>query len=945
MDAKDTAASPTDWHALDAASALRRLGVEDALTGLSFAESERRLAHYGPNRLPERQPPGRWRILLSQFKSLLVLILVAAAGVSVLLGDLYDAAAIAAIVVLNALLGYRQEYRAERAIAALRDLAQPQARLRREGSALAVLARQLVPGDIVLLEAGDRVPADCRLLESHSLRIQESALTGESASVDKDSGAQVSAQAELGDRACMAYMGTSVVRGRASALVVETGRRTQLGRIAVLLDEAIRGATPLQKRLDRMGRALAGASLALVAAIAGIGLLRGEELRLVFLTAVSMAVAVIPEGLPAVVTIALALAAQRMLSRRALIRKLPAVETLGSIGVICSDKTGTLTQNRMTASCLDTCQLRIEFSEFGPSLLSDKAVREISQSDLSSHSSAVLALAAGMLCNDAVLDEDPSQSGARVEGDPTEAALVLAAAGLGFSKNALEAWFPRSAEIPFDSQRKRMSTIHRLPPKGTDAPPAVHRLLDWIAQAGPGDRALFAKGAVDSLLEVCSRVWLESGPAPLDAGWKRRILEANDRRAGQGLRVLGLAFKPCFASTVDPSSASPADCSENGLIFIGMAGLLDPPRPEARRSVRVCRQAGIRPIMITGDHPRTASEIARRIGIDHQGGFLTGRDLERMPPEELQSRIDDVSVFARVSPEHKLRIVEALQRRGQVVAMTGDGVNDAPALKKADIGVAMGLAGTDAAKQSADMVLLDDDFSTIVRAVREGRVIYSNMRRFVTYLLGCNLGEVWVMLIGPLLGLPLPLLPLQILWMNLVTDGLPALALGMEKGESDTMKRPPHPAGESVFARGVAADIIWIGLLLGTAALGVGLAYWWQGSPKWQTMLFATLTVSQLSLSLALRSRRESVLALGLFSNPHLLAALAATFALQLGILYLPAMQRLFRTQSLALEDLFVVLAMAAGLLVAVEIVKAFKRFRSRTAGRLRAPGSRSIAG
>ncbi len=916
-----------NWHGLQAQEALRRLGVNPA-RGLSAAQAERRLSESGTNQLEERGGKSPGRVLAEQFKAVLVLVLVAAALISVFLGDYQDAVAIAAIVLLNALLGFRQEYRAERSMEALRRLAVPVVRVRRDGRVQLIPSPQLVPGDIVLLEAGNMVPADCRLIESANLRCQEASLTGESQAVSKEPDAAVAPDTPLGDRRNMAFMGTLVSRGRAEAVVTETGMRTQLGQVASMLDTTQRDRTPLQQRLDHLGRVLALAALGLVLVVLTLGWMRGEEPRILFLTAVSLAVAVIPEGLPAVVTIALALAAQRMLERHALIRKLPAVETLGSVTVICSDKTGTLTENRMAVRMIDTAEahidLRRQIGDDGP----DSQRLQDDYSKLARQGGVLLTLAGSALCNDAILEEDGQDRRAlgrgiaaapHVVGDPTEAALVMAAAGLGHSKNSLEKAFPRQAEVPFESERKRMSTVHRLPPDSNGLPDNLAALRRCLRRAGKGDRVVFSKGAVDSLLQVCTKIWLNQGPVPLDDHWRERIEKGNNRRAQQGVRVLGLAFRIL-------SDADSAQDLEQDLTFAGILGLLDPPRPESARSVAVCRAAGIRPKMITGDHPLTAAEIARRIGFDADAPMMTTAELESHSEEELGLKVEEASVFARVSPEHKLKVIGALQQRRHIVAMTGDGVNDAPALKKADIGVAMGKIGTDVAKQAADMVLLDDDFSTIVRAVEEGRVIYANIRRFIQYLLSCNLGEAWVMIIGPLLGMPLPLLPLQILWMNLVTDGLPALALGLEKAEPGTMSRPPHPPGESIFARGVGRDILWTGPLLGLVALTLGFLWWEEGNPRWQTLLFTTLTLSQISLSLALRSRRESVFRLGIASNPTLLLAVVLTVVLQMGVIYLPFAQGFFRTVPLTAGELGMALLVSTLVFWVVEGVKWLKR-------------------
>ncbi|MFN2227794.1 MAG: cation-translocating P-type ATPase, partial [Anaerolineae bacterium] len=788
-----------------------------------------------------------------------------------------------------------------------------------------ISARELVPGDVVLLEAGALVPADGRLLESVNLRVEEAALTGESEPVDKETRALdrpdpsgTSGQAlPLGDRRNMVYMGTIVTYGRGVAVVTATGMGTELGRIAELIQTVEREPTPLQRRLAQLGRGLAVAALAIVAVVFVLGLLRGEEWQLMLLTAISMAVAAVPEGLPAVVTIALALGAQRMLRRQALIRKLPAVETLGSVTVICSDKTGTLTENRMTVTVLDV---------LGETQQVDTLLEEgipVADAEMLAHqrpavrSLGLLAKAAA-LANDASL-ERTEEGGYRAVGDPTEGALVVAAAELGLVKETLDGRWPRVGEVPFTSERKRMTTVHRVGVSADDSD------APWCC----GSHVAFAKGAVDSLLEISNRVWSGDEELPLDGELRARIVAANDRLAGQGQRVLGVAFRPLD----ELPDLAKEGAIERGMTFIGLVGMIDPPRPEVREAVATARAAGIRPVMITGDHPLTAQQIARELGIAREldvapepaitmaGRPLTGRDLSGMTDDDLEGVVDEVAVYARVSPEHKLKIVRALQDRGQIVAMTGDGVNDAPALKKADIGVAMGITGTDVSKEAADMVLLDDNFATIVAAVKEGRTIYDNIRKFIKYTLTSNAGEIWVMLLAPLAGMPLPLLPLQILWINLVTDGLPGLALGVEPPERDTMRRPPHDPGESIFGQGLGRHVAWVGLLMGLVSLGIGYGAWRGGWAHWQTMLFTTLTLSQMGHALAVRSR-ESLFTVGLWSNRALLGAVLLTFVLQLAVVYVPFLQDLFRTDALSLGELLLSLLLSLVVFWGVELEK-----------------------
>ncbi len=719
----------------------------------------------------------------------------------------------------------------------------------------------------------------------------------------------------------MAFMGTAVTYGRGAMAVVSTGMRTELGKIAEMLQTVGKETTPLQRRTAQLGKGLALAALALVALTFALGVLRGEDPRRMLLTAISLAVAAVPEGLPAVVTIALALGAQRMVRRNALIRRLPAVETLGSVTTICSDKTGTLTENRMTVTVLDVAGRTVRLEErlrgLSPTISPDDPPLASPDPTLA------LLLAGGALCNDAALEELAEEPGRfRAVGDPTEGALVVAAARLGLWKEELERRYPRVAEVPFTSERKRMTTVHR-------------GLVEWyagklangeIGKSVPQPTNLpnyqftiFTKGAVDSLLEVSDRVWVDGRIEPLDDHWRGRIERANERWANEGKRVLGVAFRPLEAL---PGQVSEEEL-ERGLIFVGLVGMIDPPRPEVRKAVATCRTAGIRPVMITGDHPLTALHIARHLGIagDSQR-YVTGRELAEMSVEELEGLVEEVAVYARVSPEHKLKIVEALQRRGHIVAMTGDGVNDAPALKKADIGVAMGITGTDVSKEAADMVLLDDNFATIVAAVEEGRTIYDNIRKFIKYTLSSNVGEIAAMLLAPLLGLPVPLTPLQILWINLVTDGLPGLALGVEPAEPDVMRRPPHPPQESVFARGLWQYILWVGALMGLVSLATEFWGLRMSRVAWQTMVFTTLCLAQMGNALAIRSEKHPLVAIGLLSNPALVGAVLATFALQMLVVYVPFLQGLFKTVALSPAELGVSLALSSVIFLAVEMTK-----------------------
>lgn len=908
--------APRDWHRLNADDVLRALRV-DRPTGLSESEAAQRLAEFGCNEIAEAGAKSAWRILWDQFTELMVVILLAAAVISALLRDYKDAAAILVIVILNALLGFVQESRAEKAMAALKKLASPSVKVRRGGEVRELEVANLVPGDLVLLEAGVYVPADCRLIESANLQTQESALTGESAPVRKTIDAVAQPEAALGDRHNMVYMGTFVAAGRGEGAVTSTGMRTELGRIAGMIHGIEREPTPLQKRLSQLGRRLAAAALVVVAIIFAAGWIRGENIRVLFLTAVSLGVAAIPEGLPAVVTIALTLGAQRMLKRKALIRKLAAVETLGSVTVICTDKTGTLTENRMAVNVIALPEEQLDISK--RDRLSDRCELPRSGRDRFE-----MLLTGAALCNDAVLrSETRDDTSPAALGDPTEIAMVMAASRFGLPKREMERSMPRVGEAPFSSERKRMTTIHRVDENSS----VFGRLGEGDGGRDSRSYVAFTKGSVEGLVGVCGTVWTERGVEALDQEWRERIVAENDELASKGERVLGVAYRWLAPGEIDANES----VVEKDLTYLGMMGMIDPPRPEAAAAVARCKKAGIQPVMITGDHPLTARYIAGELGIDGSNGVVTGAELERMTSADLDAIVDSVRVYARVSPEHKLKIVESLQRRGNVVAMTGDGVNDAPALKKADIGVAMGITGTEVAKEAADMVLLDDNFATIVAAVEEGRVIYDNLRKFVRYILGTNSGEIVVMLLAPFFGMPLALLPLQILWMNLVTDGLPALALTAEPAESDTMERPPRDPKETVFAHGMGRQVIWVGLMMGALSLGVAYGYWREGDPRWQTILFTTLTVAQMANVLAIRSERRTLFRIGLFSNKPLLGAVALTVALQLAIVYASALQGVFQTAAMTGGELALSTAVSLAVFAAGELEKALIRPRAVT--------------
>ncbi|MFZ2900570.1 MAG: cation-translocating P-type ATPase [Saprospiraceae bacterium] len=896
--------SDKQWHATGI-QVLEQELTTNLETGLSTEEVSARKAIHGPNELEEKGGVSPLKLLISQFTNTMVLILIAAAVVSGLLGKTTETVAIAAIVVLFALLGFLQEFRAEKAMAALKRLSVPVVRVRRKGQIQEISARELVPGDVVLLEAGNAVPADLRIAESVNLRIQEAALTGESEPVEKHADPLQQANVPLGDRRNMAYMGTVATYGRGTAVVVATGMSTELGKIATLLQSVKKEMTPLQQRLEKLGLQLAIGGVAVAVLVMIIGLLNGETLEEMFLTAVSVAVAVVPEGLPAVVTVTLALGAQRMLRRRALIRKLPAVETLGSVTTICSDKTGTLTENRMTVTIIDVAGHNLALQDGTQSGSLESQPVEIG-----------LTLAAGALCNDASMQPDPQTGRYQAIGDPTEGALLVAASQVNLQKSELEKIMPRAGELPFDSVRKRMTTVHRLPA----SPESLPGPLQTLAKA-PGSFVAFTKGAVDGLLPLCSHILLKGAAVAIDENWRQRIDAAHEQMALNGMRVLGMALR--WQDDARPR--------EEGLVFVGLSGMIDPPRPEVKRAVATCKDAGIRPVMITGDHPLTARFIAHDLGITGNSRVKTGNDLDRLSPEELAAVVREVSVYARVTPEHKLLIVEALQAQGQVVAMTGDGVNDSPALRKANIGIAMGITGTDVSKEAAEMVLLDDNFATIVAAVEEGRSIYDNIRRFVKFSIAGNIGKVLVMLLAPIAGIPVALLPLQLLWLNLLTDGLLGLGLGLEPAEKGTMKRPPRLPQESIFSGGMGAHVIWVGLAIGLMALGAGLLYFDPGNPadkRWQTIIFTSLAFMQMGQALGSRSSQESLFSMGLLTNPVLLGLVVLTIVSQIAVVYLPALDQFFQVTPLGWEEMLVCVGLGVVTLIFLEVEKVWMRGR-----------------
>ncbi|MEA5419610.1 cation-translocating P-type ATPase [Spirulina sp. CCNP1310] len=906
------------WYAQTLDETLK--GLKSDRQGLTPQAVEQRRQQYGPNEIIEAQGRNRWQILLDQFSNIMLLMLIGVAFVSGILDFLAlrsgegvdvpfkDTIAILAIVVLNGILGYVQEVRAEQALASLKQMSSPQVRVLRSGKPQEIPAPELVPGDIMLIEAGVQLAADGQLLEANGLQIREAALTGESTAVTKQAGLVLGVETALGDRRNMVFTGTEVLQGRGVAIVTATGMATELGKIAELLQGVADEATPLQKRMAQLGNVLVAGSLVLVALVVGYGFLQsGDFSRLPELIEVSlsMAVAVVPEGLPAVITVTLAIGTQRMVKRHALIRKLPAVETLGSVNTICSDKTGTLTQNKMVVQTVQTLgnQLRVTGEGYGPEgkfFAPDAQV--VGTADYPEIQGL---LVAAVLCNDASLQQGNGGEWL-ILGDPTEGALLTLGAKAGLWAQSLTPHFPRVAEIPFSSERKRMTVICGADP---EQPSTTY--------------TLFSKGSPELLLNCCEQYQFGDHAHRLTPKERQAVSRVNEEMASQGLRVLGLAYK--FLDQLPTAEEDP----EQGMVWLGMVGMLDAPRMEVAEAVRRCRAAGIRPIMITGDHQLTAMAIAQRLGIaEPQSHSLTGQELEKMSQADLEIEVERVSVYARVSPEHKLRIVRALQRRGKFVAMTGDGVNDAPALKQADIGIAMGITGTDVSKEASDMILLDDNFATIVAATEEGRVVYTNIRRFIQYILGSNVGEVITIAAAPILGLSaVPLTPLQILWMNLVTDGLPALALAVEPAEPNVMNQPPFRPDESIFARGLGSYIVRIGLVF--AFFSIALMVWAYNThpDHWRTMVFTTLCLAQMGHAIAARSYTRSAFEMNPFSNPALLLAVFSTGALQFLLVYVPFLRDFFGTTSLTLEEFGVCLLFSTVLFLWVEVEKLFIRF------------------
>lgn len=918
-----------EWHALNVDEVIHVL-ESDPKVGLTDAEAKKRLSLYGANELQEKPPPTFLERLWDQIRDFVVMILLVAAIVSALLGDWIEAGAIMAIVVLNAAIGVIQESKAEEALAALKKMAAPDAQVIRDGHRVTVPARELVPGDIVLLEAGSIIPADLRLIQTMNLQVEEASLTGESVPVSKHADEVLPEDSGIGDQHNMAFMSTVVTYGRGQGVVVSTGMKTQIGRIAEMLQSVEEEDTPLQRKLDDVGKTLGVASLTVCGLVFAVGLLRplvvGQEIadwvehtKDFFMLAVSLAIAAVPEGLPAVVTICLALGMQEMVKRNALIRRLPAVETLGSATVICSDKTGTLTQNQMTAVRVWANQRQYAvtgrgYQPVGQFELNGSAV------DLQEHPTLRYTLWGAVLCNDADLEKDGGNGvDYRMVGDPTEGAMVVAAAKAGLWRERLEPQYPRVNEIPFDAERKRMTTIHAL--NGADGLAPL-----------PKDDAPFVavvKGAPDLVLDRCSQLQTDAGPVPMTEGLREDILNANANLASQALRVLAVAYRPL---DVVPDEPKP-DAIEKDLVLVGLMGMIDPPRPEVLPAVKKAQGAGLRTIMVTGDYAATAAAIAQEIGVLRPGrDTISGVELERMTDEQLHARIDNVDVFARVAPHHKMRIVAALRKRNNVVAMTGDGVNDAPALKQADIGIAMGITGTDVTKQTADMVLTDDNYVSIVSAIEQGRVIYSNIRKFVYFLLSCNVAEIMILFLATIFGWDPPLTAIQLLWLNLLSDGAPALALGLEKGDPDLMDRPPRPPDEPVINKEMMIGVV---VQMVVITFSVLTAYWF-GRRNFvrfghedpliaaETMAFVTLVLSELLRAYTSRSERYPLFKLGVFSNKWMQYAVGFSTVMLLLVVYLPVptIQEIFNTTPLMPGEWLVLLPLILLPSIAAEIQK-----------------------
>ncbi len=869
-------------------------------TGLSSGSAQSKLETFGPNELKEQEGKSFLQKLIAQFSDFLILILIAAALISVFVGEAKDAIVIMSIVIINALLGLYQEGKAEKALEALKKMASPTAKVLRDGNPQEISSSQLVPGDLVILETGDIIPADLRLVESSNLKVEEASLTGESVPVEKRAQETYSEEVSLGDRHNMAYMSTIITYGRGRGIVVETAEGTEIGKIAAMIQTFEEEPTPLQRKLNQLGKVLGMTTIAVCVAVFGIGLLQGREILEMFMISISLAVAAIPEGLPAIVTIVLAIGMNKMVERNAIVKKLLAVETLGATSVICTDKTGTLTQNEMTVVKVLADNKLIEVEGTGYEPVGDFKL-EGSTITTKESSGLKLLLTIAALANDAKLDNSSGMY--RIIGDPTEGALITLAGKAGIDSAELNHMYKRIEEIPFDSERKMMTTFHDMPnDEGVSS---------------------FTKGAPDIIIDRCNRIILDGKVSEFTPELKSEVLRVNSELSRAALRVLAFAFKEYPSLPTDPSP----DENESDMIFVGLTGMIDPPRPEARDAIALCKKAGVNAIMITGDYKETAFAIAKDLGMaDTEDQAIMGEKIDGMSDEELQEVVKNTKVFARVSPEHKVRIVSALRANGDIAAMTGDGVNDALAIKKADIGVSMGITGTDVAKNTADMILTDDNFASIVAAVEEGRIIFSNIKKFVYFLLSCNIGEILLVFTSILMNLPVPLLPIQLLWLNLVTDSFPALALGVEKGEPDIMNQPPRNPDEAILDRRMLVGVTFQAIAVAAASLSAYLLalrmYGLENIEEARTITFATLIVAELLRAYSSRSQKFTLVKIGIFSNKSMVYATLGAFLLLLAVIYIPFMNGIFYTFPLSFVDWEIVLSFAFIPLVVGELTK-----------------------
>lgn len=869
-------------------------------TGLSSGSAQSKLETFGPNELKEQEGKSFLQKLIAQFSDFLILILIAAALISVFVGEAKDAIVIMSIVIINALLGLYQEGKAEKALEALKKMASPTAKVLRDGNPQEISSSQLVPGDLVILETGDIIPADIRLVESSNLKVEEASLTGESVPVEKRAQETYSEEVSLGDRHNMAYMSTIITYGRGRGIVVETAEGTEIGKIAAMIQTFEEEPTPLQRKLNQLGKVLGMTTIAVCVAVFGIGLLQGREVLEMFMVSISLAVAAIPEGLPAIVTIVLAIGMNKMVERNAIVKKLLAVETLGATSVICTDKTGTLTQNEMTVVKVLADNKLIEVEGTGYEPVGDFKL-EGSTITTKESSGLKLLLTIAALANDAKLDNSSGMY--KIIGDPTEGALITLAGKAGIDSAELNHMYKRIEEIPFDSERKMMTTFHDMPnDEGVSS---------------------FTKGAPDIIIDRCNRIILDGKVSEFTPELKSEVLRVNSELSRAALRVLAFAFKEYPSLPTDPSP----DENESDMIFVGLTGMIDPPRPEARDAIALCKKAGVNAIMITGDYKETAFAIAKDLGMaDTEDQAIMGEKIDGMSDEELQEVVKNTKVFARVSPEHKVRIVSALKANGDIAAMTGDGVNDALAIKKADIGVSMGITGTDVAKNTADMILTDDNFASIVAAVEEGRIIFSNIKKFVYFLLSCNIGEILLVFTSILMNLPVPLLPIQLLWLNLVTDSFPALALGVEKGEPDIMNQPPRNPDEAILDRRMLVGVTFQAIAVAAASLSAYLLalrmYGLENIEEARTITFATLIVAELLRAYSSRSQKFTLAKIGVFSNKSMVYATLGAFLLLLAVIYIPFMNGIFYTFPLSFVDWEIVLSFAFIPLVVGELTK-----------------------